>query len=166
MMKGKYILIIALLLLGKNSFSVLGQSNFEDSYKNVLKLLQKCNIDSLRVIKGEKITYEVDSFLQKDYSIDIVGCKELSIFIQNTNELKVILIFYDILMNEEDKKIKAIANIYLMDLFSIKYRDFKKVYPENNWVNLIPEDYLILWKSKIDFLEKKYSEEINKIRMS
>ena len=121
-----------------------------------------CCIDSLKIRKGNKVTYYIDSNFVVDYSVDISGCDKIDEYIKYNNLLST-LVFFEILKNDKSKKRKYLAYLYLFESTKKRYIEFNEHHRYKIWDVLSINKEVIFWSELIDRITKKFPEECRKL---
>ena len=137
--------------------------NIFDKYLIKIKYsFDTCCIDSLKIRKGNKVTYYIDSNFVMDYSVNIVGCNEIDEYIEYNNLLST-LVFYEILKNDKYKKRRYLAYLFLFESTRERYVEFNENHRYKIWDDLSINKEVIFWSELINRITKEFPEECKKL---
>lgn len=142
----------------------LSQTSYKEKYEDLKHAIAECDLSTLDIVTGRKITYEVDSFLVSGYTIKVMGCNSVREFIDSNSQLLTLDLFYHMFLYADELHLRLVANAYLIELFYMQKEEYLKFYPSNDWKKNIHEELPHLWDEKFKEVYERFNKDIDEIR--
>lgn len=145
----KHLFIIIILFF---SNKLIAQSSID--FNHIEQLVKSISLDSVYVVKGDKVTYSNDGNLFRDYTIELIGLKEFENYLNQMSQLDMLVVLEKMLCSAEIKS-NLLANVLLMKFFMYKYRDYVESSKAYYWKDELPSNIKEYWIEKIENIKSQ-----------